>query len=67
MALDGSVSFEESGQWQLEQALLSLEPETGGLRNYGLVHGGALQARDLRGRPFPGREGELLLPLRRGP
>lgn len=67
VALDGSVSFEETGEWQLERSMLSLEPGTGGLRRYALVHGGVLQVRDLRGRVFPGREHDLLLPAARQP
>jgi hypothetical protein len=63
VAVDGSVSFEETGEWRLDHALLSLEPDTGGLRRYALVQGGALQARDLRGRALPGHEGELLQPV----
>ncbi len=67
VARDGSVSFEESGEWQLEQSLLSLQPGTGGLRRYALASGGVLQVRDLQGRVFPGREHDLLLPARREP
>ncbi|MGY1458386.1 MULTISPECIES: copper resistance protein NlpE N-terminal domain-containing protein [unclassified Luteimonas] len=67
VAVEGSVSFEERGEWQLHHALLSLEPDTGGLRRYALVHGGALQVRDLQGRTFPGRDGDLLQPLGRQP
>ncbi|GGJ98215.1 copper resistance protein NlpE N-terminal domain-containing protein [Luteimonas terricola] len=67
VAVDGSVSFEERGEWRLHHALLSLEPDTGGLRRYGLVHGGALQVRDLGGRTFPGRDGDLLQPVGRQP
>ena len=62
VAVDGSASFEESGEWRLDDALLSLEPDTGGLRRYALVHGGALQVRDFRGQVFPGRDHDLLLP-----
>ncbi|MEN1941458.1 copper resistance protein NlpE N-terminal domain-containing protein [Luteimonas sp. MJ246] len=67
VALDGSVSFEETGEWRIDQSTLSLEPRTGGLRRYALVHGGVLQVRDLRGRVFPGREHDLLLPAGRQP
>ena len=67
VAVDGSVSFEESGEWRLHQALLSLEPDTGGLRRYALVHGGALQVRDMRGRAYPGRDTDLLQPVARQP
>lgn len=67
VAVEGSVRFEEHGEWQLHDALLSLEPDTGGLRRYALVHGGALQVRDLQGRVFPGRDGDLLQPLARQP
>ena len=62
VAVDGSASFEESGRWHLDDALLSLEPDTGGLRRFALVQGGALQVRDPGGRVFPGREHDLLLP-----
>lgn len=65
LAVDGSMRFEEAGQWQLDEAVLSLEPRTGGLRRYGVVAGGALQVRDLRGRAFPGRETDVLLPAGR--
>ena len=63
VALDGSMSFEETGEWRMEHAVLSLESEGGGLRRFGLVHGGALQPRDRRGHPLPGREATLLLPV----
>ncbi|NLA68460.1 MAG: copper resistance protein NlpE [Gammaproteobacteria bacterium] len=63
LSVDGDVSFEESGEWRLDHAMLSLEPEGGGIRRYALVHGGALQARDLRGRTLPGRERGLLQPV----
>lgn len=65
LAVDGSMRFEEGGQWQLDDAVLSLEPRTGGLRRFGVVDGGALQVRDLRGRAFPGREHDVLLPAGR--
>lgn len=67
VAVEGSVSFEESGEWRLHHALLSLEPDTGGLRRYGVVHDGALQVRDMRGRAFPGRDGDLLQPVAHQP
>lgn len=62
VALDGSMSFEERGHWRIERSMLSLEPDTGGVRRYRLVQGGALQVRDPGGRPYPGREHDLLLP-----
>lgn len=61
-AVDGSQSFDESGEWTLERQLLSLAPGTGGLRRYAVVGGGALQVRAPDGRVFPGREHDLLLP-----
>lgn len=67
VAVDGSVSFEERGEWRLHHTLLSLEPDTGGLRRYALVHGGALQVRDLRGHTLSGREEDLLRPVGRQP
>lgn len=67
VALDGSQSFNEAGEWRLDDALLSLEPATGGLRRYALTEGGALQVRDPRGAVFPGREHDLLLPAGRQP
>lgn len=60
VAVDGSMRFEEAGQWRLDDAVLSLEPTTGGLRRYGLLRGGGLQVRDPRGRAFPGREDDVL-------
>lgn len=63
IALDGSVRFEETGAWRLDDALLSLEPATGGLRRYALLHDGGLQARDAAGLAFPGREGDILQPV----
>lgn len=62
VAADGGMRFQEAGRWQFDDAVLSLEPRNGGLRRYGLIHGGALQVRDLRGREFPGRQGDVLLP-----
>ena len=62
VAVDGSQSFDEAGEWRLDDRLLSLEAGTGGLRRYALVQGGALQVRDPGGRVFPGREHDLLLP-----
>lgn len=59
---DGETRFEEAGRWRVDNALLELESEEGGLRRYAVVHGGMLQVRDLRGRVFPGRERDLLLP-----
>lgn len=67
VAVDGSQSFDESGEWRLDGQLLSLEPGTGGLRRYALVGGGALQVRDPQGQVFPGREHDLLLPIGRHP
>ena len=67
VALDGSQSFNEAGEWSLDDSLLSLEPGTGGLRRYALVRGGALQVRDPGGDIFPGREHDLLLPVGRHP
>lgn len=67
VALDGSQSFNEAGEWSLDASLLSLEPGTGGLRRYALVRGGALQVRDPGGEVFPGREHDLLLPVGRHP
>lgn len=63
VSTDGETRFEEAGRWNVEHALLDLEPEGGGLRRYGVIHGGMLQVRDLRGRAFPGRERDLLLPV----
>ena len=54
--------FEETGEWRMDDAVLSLDPGDGGVRHYGLVHGGALQVRDARGQVYPGREHDLLLP-----
>ncbi|MBJ6978896.1 copper resistance protein NlpE N-terminal domain-containing protein [Luteimonas sp. MC1895] len=67
VAVDGSQSFDEAGEWRLDGQLLSLEPGTGGLRRYALVGGGALQVRDPQGQVFPGREHDLLLPVGRHP
>lgn len=67
VALDGSQSFNEAGEWRLDDALLSLEPATGGLRRYALVGGGALQVRDPAGAVFAGREHDLLQPAGRHP
>lgn len=67
VAADGSMRFEEAGEWRLDDALLTLEPRTGGLRRYRVAHGGMLQVRDLDGRAFPGREGDVLLPTGRHP
>lgn len=67
VAVDGSVSFEERGEWSRHHALLSLQPDTGGLRRYAVMQGGALQVRDLSGRTFPGRDGDLLQPAGRQP
>lgn len=67
VALDGSQSFNEAGEWDLDASLLSLAPGTGGLRRYALVRGGALQVRDPGGDVFPGREHDLLLPVGRHP
>ncbi len=67
VAVDGSMRFDEAGQWRLDNTVLSLEPSTGGLRRYGLLRGGGLQVRDPRGRAFPGREGDVLLPVGRHP
>lgn len=63
VAADGSVDFEEAGEWRMHHSLLSLEADDGGLRRYGLVAGGALQPRDASGRAIPGREGEVLEPV----
>lgn len=63
VADDGGMSFEEAGQWTLDDTVLSLQSSTGGVRRYGLVHGGALQVRDPHGRAYPGREHDLLLPV----
>ena len=63
VAIDGSMRFEEAGEWRIHRSLLSLEPDTGGLRQYGLAHGGRLQPRDLGGRVIPGREGDVLQPV----
>ncbi len=62
VSVDGDMSFEESGRWSLDDGLLDLEAAGGGVRRYGLVQGGALQVRDPRGRTYPGREHDLLLP-----
>jgi len=67
VAVDGSQSFDEAGEWRLDGQLLSLEPGTGGLRRFALVGGGALQVRDPQGQAFPGREHDLLLPVGRHP
>lgn len=63
VAVEGSMSFEEAGDWRIDDALLSLEPDTGGLRRYVMGHGGRLQMRDLGGRVIPGREREFLQPV----
>jgi copper homeostasis protein (lipoprotein) len=63
IAAAGSVRFEETGTWQVDDALLSLEPGTGGLRRYGLRNDGGLQARDAAGDVFPGREDDILQPV----
>lgn len=63
VAVEGSMSFEEAGDWRIDDALLSLQPDTGGLRHYAMGHGGRLQMRDLGGRVIPGREGEFLQPV----
>lgn len=62
VAADGDTRFDEAGHWSVDGVLLSLEPGEGGTRHYGLVRGGALQVRDARGRVYPGREHDLLLP-----
>lgn len=67
VAADGSMRFEEAGEWRLDDALLTLEPRTGGLRRYRVAHGGMLQVRDPDGRVFPGREDDVLLPIGRHP
>lgn len=63
VATEGDMRFEEAGRWRVEDALLELESEDGGLRRYGVVHGGMLQVRDPRGHVFPGRERDVLLPV----
>lgn len=63
IARDGSMRFEEAGAWRVDDALLSLEPTTGGLRRYALLRDGGLQARDTAGLVFTGREGDILQPL----
>lgn len=62
VAAADTEQFRESGEWHLDDVVLSLESQAGGVRRYGLVHGGALQVRDPRGRVYPGREHDLLLP-----
>lgn len=62
LARDGSMRFEETGRWRVDRAMLSLEPGTGGLRRFALMHDGGLQARDATGLAFPGREGDILQP-----
>ena len=63
VAADGSVDFEEAGEWRMHHSLLSLEADDGGLRRFGLVGGGALQQRAASGRAIPGREGDVLEPV----
>lgn len=62
MAAGDTAQFRESGEWRLDDLLLSLESDAGSRRHYGLVRGGALQVRDPQGRVYPGREHDLLLP-----
>lgn len=62
VAADGGTRFEENGHWSVDGVVLSLDSGEGGTRHYGLLPGGALQVRDARGRVYPGREHDLLLP-----
>ncbi|MEP6634519.1 MAG: copper resistance protein NlpE N-terminal domain-containing protein [Luteimonas sp.] len=60
---DGGAQFAESGRWQRVGDLIRMQGDGGSLRAYALMPDGSLQPRDPRGRRFPDREGDVLLPV----
>lgn len=63
LAADDSARFVEHGRWQRDDALLQLLGDGGGMRVYALLPDGRLQPRDGRGRRFPQREDDFLVPV----
>lgn len=63
LTVDGNARFVETGHWQLDQGLVRLQGSDGGRRVFALLPDGRLQPRDGRGRPFPPREGDFLVPV----
>lgn len=62
LAEDGA-RFVEAGQWRSRRGLLELQADDGARRIYGLLPDGRLQPRDTRGRRYPDRQGEFLVPV----
>jgi hypothetical protein len=63
MAADGGARFAEAGRWQRAGDLIRMQGDAGSVRAYALLPDGSLQPRDPRGRRFPDREGDVLLPV----
>lgn len=62
-AADGGTRFVEAGRWQRAGDLIRMQGDTGSVRAYALLSDGSLQPRDPRGRRFPARHGDVLLPM----
>lgn len=63
LTADGNARFVETGRWQLDHGLVRLQGSDGGHRVFALLPDGRLQPRDGRGRPFPPRQGDFLVPV----
>ncbi len=63
LAADGGARFAEAGRWQRAGDLIRMQGDAGSVRAYALLPDGSLQPRDPRGRRFPERAGDVLLPV----
>jgi len=63
LAEDGGIRFTDVGAWRREGDLIRMQGDAGSLRAYALLPDGNLQPRDPRGRRFPDREGDVLVPV----
>ncbi len=63
LAEEEGARFVESGRWQREQNLVRLLGNGGGTRVFALLADGRLQPRDGRGRRFPPRDQDFLMPV----
>jgi len=63
LAAGGGARFAEAGRWQRAGDLIRMQGDAGSVRAYALLPDGSLQPRDPRGRRFPDREGDVLMPV----
>lgn len=63
VAIDGALTFSEDGDWRMVDGVLALEGREGARRHFAVLADGRLRPGDADGDPWPGRDGDMLVPV----